>query len=445
MLLRLRSDGANRGNSPGMRQIFESGSHRRRGGGTISAVLLSLALCRCGDSGSQPKVGSEGTPKSIVAEASATVDSEGRPLGKEALSLANGLIRIWYADLGDSLAIRVVAREAVVVHVDMNQNGIVDRLADVKFGALDDGSLCAEFEHDKGEEPRCNEVPSQAKSLVRPIGDELDTLWKIPKAELGRGTRGANVSLELFNTDSQKSTFLPAPPFSQVYAFKFGRAAAVEGASTAAEVVPQPRPGTPMPAMPVPSKMKNTTAPAQPPPAPVISWFTADPNPVAAGAPVRLAWSVAGGDVRIEPGIGAVTPVDQRDEHPVSTTNYTLTAVGPGGAVTRNVKVEVVEPVEITRFFPEKPVVFLDDTIVLFWQTRGATEVTLALISAPDGSRFKYPATPQPTSGSLSFPVAPGEFTRFGNYEFQLIAKATSGPYAKSPASKPVKVFLRQR
>jgi hypothetical protein len=413
-------------------------------------LLCLLAICGCRKSDGPAKTVAEAPAREIPLEASATVNAAGRPLGREALSLAGGAVRIWYADLGDSLGIRVASRDAVVVHVDMNQNGSLDRLVDEKFGALDDGSLCVQFEHDQGDAPQCNEVASQAKSLVLPSGDELDTLWKIPKAELGRSARSANIGLELFNTESQKSTFLPAPPFSQVYVLRFGRAAAVDGISVASPPPSNPLSTTP-PAVktasppadkPASPAVTDTPTPPQPgPQEPVISWFTAERNTIVAGESVRLAWSVTNGDVRIDPGIGSVTPIDQRSEHPSSTTLYTLTAVGAGGVVkTQTVRVEVIESPEITRFYPEKPVVFLDDTIVLIWQTKGAAEVTVGLISGPEGSRFQYPATTQAASGRLAFKVTRDEFTRYGNYEFQLIAKGASGPVSKS-----VKVFLRQK
>lgn len=416
------------------------------------AIALFLSVVGCARSSApakDTKKDSAAPPKEIMLDPSPTVDQAGKPQGKEAVSLSDGNIKIWYADLGDNLGIRVVSPGTVIIHADINQNGSLDPTIDKKFGVLDDGSLCVQFEHDKSEGPACGEVASQAKSLVSTSGEQRDTFWKIPKAELGATVRAASISFEVYDPLSAQSAYFPGAPFVQVYKLRFGKAALAEGPAVVDRPVVQPPPGIKtlkaVPKTPVEKPVELPIPEVQPP---VISWFTAEPDHIKAGDSVRLAWSVENStNVTIEPGIGAVTPSDQRSERPSKSLTYTLTAVGMSGAVQSTSRaVEVVEPVEIQRFYQEKPVVFLDDTIVLAWQTKGATEVTIGLFDKPEGSRFQYLVTPQPPSGKLEIPVRRDQFTRYGNYSFQLVAKGLGGPASeRGVASKIVKVYLRQR
>jgi hypothetical protein len=153
--------------------------------------------------------------------------------------------------------------------------------------------------------------------------------------------------------------------------------------------------------------------------------------------------------------LGAVNSGDGSHEvKPKNSTTYTLEARNAAGdRVTREAGVEVLEPVEIVSFSVDKPVVYLLDekavgsleglqrsAIILRWDTKGATEVTLELVGKPEGSRAEYPATPQPASGSLVLPVNVSQFTRYGTYYYQLVAKGYNGP-----RSVRIPVELKQR
>ena len=80
----------------------------------------------------------------------------------------------------------------------------------------------------------------------------------------------------------------------------------------------------------------------QPPAAPVINSFTAEPSTVEAGQSSTLRWSITGAtDMSIDHGVGAVQSSGQRQVFPRASTSYTLTARGPGGMDSRSVTVEV--------------------------------------------------------------------------------------------------------
>lgn len=89
--------------------------------------------------------------------------------------------------------------------------------------------------------------------------------------------------------------------------------------------------------------------PAPPPSAapankPVINYFTAEPSTVSSGQPSSLRWSVDGAtNVQID-DIGPVSPNGRRAVYPTSTTNYHLTATGPGGSTDATATVTVATP-----------------------------------------------------------------------------------------------------
>jgi len=98
--------------------------------------------------------------------------------------------------------------------------------------------------------------------------------------------------------------------------------------------VPPPPPPPPPP--------QQQPAPPPPPAAPVINNFTAEPSTVEAGQSSTLRWSITGAtDMSIDNGVGAVQSNGQRQVFPRTSTNYTLTARGPGGMDSRSVTVQV--------------------------------------------------------------------------------------------------------
>ena len=97
-------------------------------------------------------------------------------------------------------------------------------------------------------------------------------------------------------------------------------------------------------------KKAPPSAPPPPPPAappaakPVINYFTAEPSTVSSGQPSSLRWSVDNAtNVQIE-GIGQVSPNGRRAVYPTATTDYHLTATGPGGNTDATTTVTVSSP-----------------------------------------------------------------------------------------------------
>ncbi len=84
--------------------------------------------------------------------------------------------------------------------------------------------------------------------------------------------------------------------------------------------------------------------PGTPPPSPpvVIHELAAEPTAIEAGGSATLRWEVSNAySLTLEPGIGAVATRGSRRVSPAATTTYTLTAIGPEGATTHTVVVNV--------------------------------------------------------------------------------------------------------
>jgi peptidoglycan-associated lipoprotein len=101
-------------------------------------------------------------------------------------------------------------------------------------------------------------------------------------------------------------------------------------------VAPPPPPAAPAP----------TPAPPPPTPAkPSINSFTAEPGSIQRGQSATLRWSVSNAtDISIDQGVGAVPSTGNRQAFPTSSTTYTLSARGPGGADSRTATVAVTIP-----------------------------------------------------------------------------------------------------
>jgi sugar lactone lactonase YvrE len=78
--------------------------------------------------------------------------------------------------------------------------------------------------------------------------------------------------------------------------------------------------------------------------APEVVSFTASPASIEEGGTSTLSWNVSNATSVNISGIGAVTAIGTTVVHPATTTTYTLTAIGPGGTVTRTVTVAVGQP-----------------------------------------------------------------------------------------------------
>jgi peptidoglycan-associated lipoprotein len=97
---------------------------------------------------------------------------------------------------------------------------------------------------------------------------------------------------------------------------------------------------------------KKTPPPPTPPPPsvappaekPVINYFTAEPTTITTGQPSSLRWSVDNAtNIQID-GIGQVSPNGRRAVYPKATTDYHMTASGPGGTAEATTTVTVSTP-----------------------------------------------------------------------------------------------------
>jgi serine/threonine protein kinase len=76
--------------------------------------------------------------------------------------------------------------------------------------------------------------------------------------------------------------------------------------------------------------------------APTVTSFSTSQSKVEAGQTANLKWATQNAtEIRIEPGIGTVSPNGARDVSPTQTTTYILTAKGSGGSTTAKVNIAV--------------------------------------------------------------------------------------------------------
>jgi hypothetical protein len=418
----------------------------------LSALAATFVACLLPACNSRPAPKADKviapTQQDLSLEASPTVERSGRPNGKDT-SVGGGKLKISYADVGDALAIRTVSEQPVVLHVDFNQNGSVDRSTDRSYGLKDDQTSCVQFEHERGESADCGEAPTAEKHELTVLSDVRDVYWRIPKSELSAGGKTAWISFELYDPAEERSTFFPdGPLFQQTYKLAYGRSAIYQNTGPAG-----PAPVAKAPSVRAPQETKPRTKGDEPKLAPstqvsdaaqgpTIAFFNAEPPIVNKGDSVRLAWSVSNAQtVQIDQGIGGVNPVGEVIVRPTKTETFNLEADGGAGQpVRKSQTVEVRQPVEITRFEAVSSVVNLDGNIELRWETNAAIRVSLKLRTGAPGARFEYPETNVSARGSVTVPVARDQFTRYGDYVFELDADGLLGPI-----SKIVTIHVRQK
>ncbi|MBI1789304.1 MAG: caspase family protein [Acidobacteria bacterium] len=130
-----------------------------------------------------------------------------------------------------------------------------------------------------------------------------------------------------------------------------------------------------------PPKPVEAPPPSKPP---AIRQFAAEPRSIERGRPTTLRWSVNGAtEARIEPGLGVFQTSGYHLVSPNSTTQYTLTAKGPGGEATAIVTVTVVEPPPpskppaIRQFAVEPTSIERGRPATLRWSVSDATEARI--------------------------------------------------------------------
>jgi hypothetical protein len=114
-------------------------------------------------------------------------------------------------------------------------------------------------------------------------------------------------------------------------------------------------------------------------PPPTINSFTVSPNPIVNGNSTTLSWNVTGNisSVSIDRGVGSVSSSGSRVVAPSSTSNYTLTATGPGGTSSRLITVTVYQPPQ-TSLTVDNASIIRGACTTLRWVTTGdATSATI--------------------------------------------------------------------
>jgi serine/threonine protein kinase len=75
---------------------------------------------------------------------------------------------------------------------------------------------------------------------------------------------------------------------------------------------------------------------------PIVGRFLADPQSIESGSPAMLHWDVSGAtEVVLDPGIGRVSATGVIEVNPVKSLTYVLTATGPSGSVSKQVRLNV--------------------------------------------------------------------------------------------------------
>ncbi|MCG6895290.1 MAG: hypothetical protein LJE65_16940, partial [Desulfobacteraceae bacterium] len=98
-----------------------------------------------------------------------------------------------------------------------------------------------------------------------------------------------------------------------------------------------------------------------------------DPDRLIRGETAVLSWEVLGADrVEIQPGIGSVPASGSRTVQPEQTTEYTLTAQGPGGTSTASATATVVAPQPQAAIAASPETIVFGQSSTLSWSTVGA-------------------------------------------------------------------------
>jgi hypothetical protein len=119
--------------------------------------------------------------------------------------------------------------------------------------------------------------------------------------------------------------------------------------------------------------------------APVTAKISADPATIGCGGTAKLTWSSAGGVTGQISELGDVPASGDRDVQPKQTTDYKLTAAGPGGIATPDATVTVNPAIQATlnlsptevRYHKTGDKVDQQGSATLTWSTTGADSVSL--------------------------------------------------------------------
>jgi hypothetical protein len=105
--------------------------------------------------------------------------------------------------------------------------------------------------------------------------------------------------------------------------------------------------------------------------------FIATPALIGSGQSSTLNWSTTNAtSVSIDNGVGAKPTSGSADVSPLSTTTYTLTAIGPGGTSTASAVVTVIPP-PLVSFYADTTTINTGSSATLTWFVSSADTVTI--------------------------------------------------------------------
>ncbi len=133
--------------------------------------------------------------------------------------------------------------------------------------------------------------------------------------------------------------------------------------------------------------------------APPAATFEAVPATIKLGETSTLQWtSIDAETVSIAPGIGAVALSGSKSVSPQASTAYTLTALGPGGSVTRTATVTVTAPPPLASLSVSPAEIGAGETVVLTWSSTYAQSATIEPGIGPVAVSGTVSTTPSATT-----------------------------------------------
>ena len=299
-------------------------------------------------------------------------------------------LKFWYKDLGNNILLITRSRtpNRVVIHVDVNQNGIRDRGVDRAYGIGIDGKIHTEFSRPPWMTAAWDEIPTKGRGTERnSTGSSIETVWILPKEELCECRDEARISFELFNEEYQSSKYLPGRPFKSVFRLKYSS--------------PWPPPGE--------TASSSDAGATHPQLSPSIASFIAHPETIDKGDSTTLRWVVKNAkNARIEPGLDNALGRDEMQVSPEKTTLYTLIAEGAGGAqASRQLLVNVNPP----KAAPTPPAIVAFQGDAASIRTGGTTLLRWSVSGMVTGIRIDPGMEALPAQGQRE--VSPAQSTEY--------------------------------
>lgn len=346
---------------------------------TVTAAIAVLCSFCIGGCGRHPKkVAEEKAPhpahKVIDLRETTGLNDRGEIVGDSAWSAGENL-EVWFRDAGDALAIATRSKSQVLIHVDVNRNGIADTNIDRVYGVGPERAARSQFSRPLWATAAWDEVKTLAAAETRNgSGGPHEVLWSLPKRELGPLQSGAEIGFEVFDEYHQTREFRPGPLFETTLRLAYTKSSAAGLGDSVNPKSPQSGPRAPIVRgpEPVPPKNEGLRKPAPP----TITNFRAEPGSIERGGTAVLRWEVRGAaGVKLEPGIGPIPSQGERSVSPEQTTTYTLIAEGPGGTLSSQfaVNVAAVPPPSIITFQGGLGAVLPGTSTSLRWSVTGRT------------------------------------------------------------------------